>query len=359
MTAAPHFGTRPGPRRVPTDASPESGPAGTLDLAPAGPYRAPVWLAGGHAQTIYPFLLPRAVPPYRRERVATPDGDFWDFDWIDARAGAGAVPLVVLFHGLEGGSNSHYACAMMTRVAALGWRGVVPHFRGCGGDLNQRPRAYHSGDHEEVAAMLAAIRDRVPAGTIVCAAGVSLGGSALLNWLGRAGRAAVPIVAAAAAVSAPLDLTAAGIAIGEGLNRVYTYHFLQTLKPKSRAMGRRFPGLVDEARLRQVRSMYEFDDLVTAPLHGFAGAADYWRRASSKPWLREIVVPTLVLNARNDPFVPTVSLPGPGDVGPAVRLEQPEHGGHVGFLTGPFPGRLDWLPARLLHFFHAAGAHAN
>jgi hypothetical protein len=158
-------------------------------------------------------------------------------------------------------------------------------------------------------------------------------------------------------VSTPLDLTASGIAIGEGLNRVYTYHFLQTLKPKSRAMARRFPGLLDEARLRQVRSMWEFDDLVTAPLHGFAGTADYWQRASSKPWLREVAVPTLVLNARNDPFVPATSLPAAADVSGDVVLEQPEHGGHVGFLTGPLPGRLDWLPRRLLHFFSTAHPH--
>jgi hypothetical protein len=356
---ARHDGTAAGPWRVRPGANPAAGPAGPPQLAPAGPYRAPVWLAGGHAQTIYPFLLPRPAVPYRRERVETPDGDFWDFDWVDAPAGHDAAPLVVLFHGLEGGSGSHYACALMARVAALGWRGVVPHFRGCGGELNRRPRAYHSGDHEEVAAMLAAIRQRIPAHVTAYAAGVSLGGSALLNWLGRAGAAAAPTVAAAAAVSAPLDLTASGTAIGEGLNRVYTYHFLQTLKPKSRTMAERFPGLLDEARLRQVRSMWQFDDLVTAPLHGFSGTADYWRRASSKPWLHGVAVPTLVLNARNDPFVPAVSLPGAADASAAVTLEQPAHGGHVGFLTGPFPGRLDWLPARLLHFFHDAGAPAG
>jgi len=335
---------------------PHLAPQGPLP-AP-GPYRAPVWLAGGHAQTIYPFLLPRPRVTYRRERVDTPDGDFWDFDWVDAPVDRGDAPVVALFHGLEGGSGSHYALALMSAVAALGWRGVVPHFRGCGGEPNRQPRAYHSGDFEDVAAMLAAIRARMPAASTLYAAGVSLGASALLNWLGRLGRDAASTVAAAGAVSTPLDLTAAGIAIGQGLNRVYTYHFLDTLKPKGRAMAQRFPGLVDEARLRQVRSMWEFDDLVTAPLHGFAGTEDYWRRASAKPWLRVIAVPTLVLNARNDPFVPAVSLPDATEVSPDVVLEQPEHGGHVGFMTGPFPGRLDWLPARLLHFFHNARPHA-
>lgn len=320
----------------------------------AGEYRGPWWLPGGHAQTIYPYFLPRATVAYRRERVATPDGDFWEFDWADASGsdpGAPATPLIVLFHGLEGSSGSHYARALMAAAGTLGWRGVIPHFRGCGGELNHRPRAYHSGDHEEVGAMLAAIGVRMPSATTVCAVGVSLGGSALLNWLGRMGAAAGRTVSAAAAVSTPLDLTAAGKAIGEGLNRIYTRHFLATLIPKAMAMARRFPGTLDEEAIRRVRTMYDFDDAVTAPLHGFGGAADYWHRASSKPWLRELAVPTLVLNATNDPFVPAASLPGPGEASHHVVLEQPATGGHSGFVARPFPGRHDWLPRRLLDFF--------
>lgn len=314
-------------------------------------FRAPRWLAGGHPQTIYPYFLPRPVVRYRRERVDAPDRDFWDFDWVDAIPNSDDAPLVVLFHGLEGGSVSHYARALMAALTAIGWRGVVPHFRGCGGEPNVRPRAYHSGDYAEVGAMLAAIRARVAPRTVVYAAGVSLGGSALLNWLGRAGRDAADTVAAAAAVSTPLDLTAAGIAIGEGLNRIYTRHFLYTLKPKSLAMAKCFPGLLDETKIRQARTMYEFDDAVTAPLHGFTGTRDYWRRGSSKPWLRQVAVPTLVLNAKNDPFVPAASLPGPAETSRDIVLEQPEQGGHVGFMAGPFPGQLDWLPQRLLQFF--------
>ena len=317
----------------------------------AEPYRAPPWLVGAHAQTIYPFLLPRPAVRYRRERVETPDGDIWDFDWLADGEGDVSAPLVVLFHGLEGGSRSHYACMLMRALAVRGWRGVIPHFRGCGGELNRRPRAYHSGDHEEIGGMLDAVRKRAPIdGAPLYAVGVSLGGSALLNWLGRAGSDAGATVTAAAAVSTPLDLAAAGRSIGEGLNRIYTRHFLQTLKPKSLAMARRFPGLIDERRVKRVRTMYEFDDAVTAPLHGFTGTDDYWTRASSKPWLAHIAVPTLVLNAKNDPFVPAASLPGIDAVGNAVHLEQPDQGGHVGFCDGPFPGRIDWLPRRLLEF---------
>jgi predicted alpha/beta-fold hydrolase len=201
--------------------------------------------------------------------------------------------------------------------------------------------------------MLAAIRCRVAPSTIVFACGVSLGGSALLNWLGRGGDSASSTVERAAAVCAPLDLMAAGLAIDRGANRVYAKNFLQTLKPKALAMASRFPGLLDTDAIGRVRSMWDFDDVVTSRLHGFDGTTDYWTRASSKGWLKSIRVPTLVLNARNDPFVPDASLPGTDEVAPAVVLEQPAGGGHMGFLTGAAPGRLDWLPKRLLNFFEA------
>jgi len=311
-------------------------------------YRAPPWLPGGHAQTIYASLLPRPEVRYRRERFETPDGDFVDFDWLET--GATHAPLVVLFHGLEGDSSSHYSRALMLKVKTMGWQGVVPHFRGCSGEPNRLPRAYHSGDYSEVEWMLSTIHARMPHATIF-AAGVSLGGSALLNWIGRESTQAAAILTAAAAVSTPLDLSAAGFAIGQGLNRIYSRHFLGTLVPKAMAMARRFPGTLDELMIRRVGSMYAFDEMVTAPLHGFSGAEDYWSRASSKPWLKDIRLPTLVLNAKNDPFIPANSLPGSKEVGPGVLLEQPAHGGHGGFPAAPFPGRLDWLPARLVSFF--------
>jgi predicted alpha/beta-fold hydrolase len=313
------------------------------------PYRAPVWLTGGHAQTIWPYFLRRPDVPLRRERVETADGDLWMFDWLDAPH-APSAPLVVLFHGLEGNSSSHYARALFVELAKLGWRGVVPHFRGCAGEPNRLPRAYHSGDYEEVGAMLTAIRARTGPRTALYACGVSLGGSALLNWLGRQREAARDVVQRAASVSAPLDLMAAGLEIDRGLNRIYASHFLTTLKPKALDMARRFPGTLEMERIGRVRSMWDFDDVVTSKLHGFAGTTDYWTRASSKPWLASITVPTLVLNARNDPFVPGASLPGTAEVSPAVVLEQPAAGGHVGFLTGRAPGRLDWLPRRLIAF---------
>jgi uncharacterized protein len=316
-----------------------------------GVYVAPGWLPGGHAQTIYPFLVRRSRLNYRRQRVDTPDGDFIDFDWLESTRVQDQAPLVVLFHGLEGNSRSHYALALMAHLATLGWRGVVPHFRGCSGEPNRRPRAYHSGDYSEVGWMLHTIRDLLP-GVPLFAVGVSLGGSALLNWLGREEHRAREFLTAAAAISTPLDLAAAGIAIDQGLNRIYSRHFLGTLVPKALGMARRFPGTLDDTAVARADTMHAFDDVVTAPLHGFSDADDYWRRASSKPWLKAVTVPTLVLNARNDPFVPAASLPTRAETSAAVTLEQPDGGGHGGFPHPRLAGRLDWLPGRLMAFFH-------
>jgi hypothetical protein len=240
----------------------------------------------------------------------------------------------------------------MSHLAARGWRGVVPHFRGCSGEPNRLARAYHSGDYSEVGWMLNTIRALEPR-TRIYAAGVSLGGSALVNWLGREEHRAREIVAAAAAVSTPLDLAAAGVSIGQGLNRIYTRHFLSTLVPKALAMAQRFPEALDAAAIALADTMYRFDDVVTAPLHGFGGADDYWKRASSKPWLKAIAVRTLVLNACNDPFVPSESLPTRSEASESVTLEQPDGGGHGGFMGAGFPGRLDWLPRHLVHFFES------
>jgi uncharacterized protein len=319
-------------------------------------YRAPRWLPGGHAQTLYAALLvPRARVAYRRERWETPDGDFIDLDWVDegrgsSAEGRGSAPLVVLFHGLEGSSRSQYALNLMAAVRERGMRGVVVHFRGCSGEPNRLARAYHSGDAQEIDWILRRLQAQ-NAAALLYAVGVSLGGNALLKWLGETGASATEVVDRAAAVSAPVDLMVAGNALGEGFNLIYTWNFLATLKRKALAKHSMYPCLFDAARVGAASTLREFDDLVTAPLHGFSNTDDYWTRASSKPGLRNVRVPTLVINARNDPFLPAAALPGPGDVSPAVTLEQPEEGGHVGFVSGTFPGNLGWLARRLLEFF--------
>ena len=316
-------------------------------------YRAPGWLPGGHAQTIYPLLIRPDPLPYHRERWETPDGDFIDLDWTDAppaRQTRDSRPLLILFHGLEGSSSSHYAITLMGAAAAIGWSGVVVNFRGCSGESNRLPRAYHSGDSDEIDWILRRLRGLFPLRQCY-AVGVSLGGNALLKWLGEREASTSDYLQAAAAISAPLDLTACGHHLARGFNRVYTRHFLHTLKRNAAAKLCRHPGIFDERRMAAASNLYEFDDVVTAPLHGFNSAEDYWRRASSKPWLPGIRLPTLVLNARNDPFLPAQALPAAGQVATSIQLEFPREGGHVGFVTGSLPGRLDWLPQRIFNYF--------
>ena len=308
-------------------------------------FRTPRWLPGAHVQTIWPVFFSRrfdgAAPAFRRERWTTPDADFVDVDWLGDDL---AAPLLVLFHGLEGSSRSHYAQAFAAEAAQRGWRFALPHFRGCSGEINRAPRAYHSGDFEEVGWMLAQCRERHRGPML--AVGVSLGGNALLRFAEEAGDAAGAVVRALASVSAPLDLAAGARAIGSGFGRhVYTRMFMRTMKAKAFVKLDQHPGLFDARRMHAARDLRDFDDVFTGPLHGFAGADDYYARASAGPQLARIRIPALVLNARNDPFLPASSLPGPGDVGDCVTLWQPAHGGHVGFAGGSWPGHLRDLPA--------------
>ncbi|RDK04588.1 alpha/beta hydrolase [Paraburkholderia lacunae] len=331
----------------------------TVDLL----YRAPLWLPNRHVQTIVPALFARRpAVTFRRERWDTPDGDFIDLDWVvhDGRSigpsGAAAspqvpadeAPLFVLFHGLEGSSASHYAMSLMAGARECGWHGVVPHFRSCSGALNLLPRFYHLADSNEVDWVLRRLR-AAHRGPIV-AAGVSLGGNVLLRWLGERREDAAPVLSAAAAISAPIDVHAGGRALSQGFGMVYTRSFLKTLKQKAEQKLVQFPDLFDRDAMRSSRTMYEFDNVVTAPLHGFRDTDDYWSRATTRPLLPHIAVPTLVLNARNDPFLPCEALPSRRDVSAAVELDQPRHGGHAGFMTGPFPGRIDWLSRRVFGY---------
>lgn len=312
-------------------------------------YRAPGWLPGGHAQTIWSALWARrtqgAALRFQRERWATPDGDFIDVDMrVQPEAQA---PWLVLFHGLEGSSASAYAQAFGELAWQRGWHYAVPHFRGCSGELNLAPRAYHSGDHAEVDWVLRRLRQRA-AQPLRCV-GISLGGNALLRWAQEQGHAAAQVAQAVAAVCSPLDLTASGHAIDTGFNRLaYARMFLATMKPKALAKLAQHPGLFDRERLLAARTLHAFDDVFTAPLHGFAGVADYWRRASARPHLACLRVPALVLNARNDPFVPEHSLPAAATAGPWVRVWQPHQGGHVGFAAGAFPGHVQAMPQAVL-----------
>ncbi len=312
-------------------------------------YTAPWWLLGGHAQTIWPALVSRhfsgAMPHYQRERWETPDGDFIDVDI--QRANDADARWLVMFHGLEGSSRSQYAEGFAREAAAAGLHFAVPHFRGCSGELNRAPRAYHSGDFEEIGWILARLRARSTTPLLV--AGISLGGNALLRWAEEAGHSAALTAQAVAAVCSPIDLAAGGHAIGRGFSRLtYTRMFLASMRPRALAKLGQHPGLFDRDRLLAARDLYEFDNLFTAPLHGFASTEDYWARASAKPHLHTIRIPALVVNARNDPFVPAASLPSAAEVGSHVTLWQPEHGGHVGFASGRWPGHVQAMPSAVL-----------
>ncbi len=320
-------------------------------------YRAPWWLPGGHAQTIWAPLFSRRyqgeAPHYVRERWTAPDGDFVDVD-IQAAADPTA-PWLVLFHGLEGSSRSQYAEAFAAVARTAGLNYAVPHFRGCSGELNLAPRAYHSGDFEEIGWILTRLRARSAAPLWVV--GISLGGNALLRWAEEAGDTAAHTAAAVAAVCSPIDLAAGGHAIGRGFARqTYTRMFLSTMKPRALERLARHPGLFDRERMLAARDLYEFDNVFTAPVHGFRNTEDYWARASAKPHLHRIRIPALVLNARNDPFVPASSLPHASEVGPWVTLWQPAHGGHVGFPAGRPPSHVTTMPAAVLDWLreHAA-----
>ena len=337
----PTSSLRRGPHGPPTDRPPTDRPG----------FASPLWLPGGHLQTIWPAVIaPGPRPIYRRERWETPDGDFIDLDHVvpvpSDPVPAADAPLLALLHGLEGSSASHYSRRLMAATAARGWRGVVVHWRGCSGEPNRLARAYHSGDSAELDWIIRRLRPRH-------VVGISLGANVLARWLGEQ-RTAAPLEAAVA-IAAPQDLRASAERLARGLSRLYGRQFLATLRQKALGKLVRDPDLCDEERIRSARTLYDFDDAFTAPVHGFAGAHDYWQRSSCRPYLAAITVPTLVINALNDPFIPARSLAGPTDVASAVTLDYPASGGHAGFASTAFPGSADWLTQRCLGFLADPG----
>lgn len=321
-------------------------------------YQEPWWLPGGNLQTIFAAKLAKryqsSAPVWTRERWKTPDQDFVDVDWLnslnsqrsDGQADA-QTPLIVLFHGLEGSSSSHYAQAFAEVANKCGWKMAVPHFRGCSGEINLAPRAYHSGDYEEIGWILDAFKASHKGD--VYAVGISLGGNALMKWASEMGSSANRVVRAVASVCSPIDLTASGNAIDTGFNKaVYARMFLSTMKPRAMAKLKQYPKLFDPELLQSAKTLYEFDNVFTAPLHGFKNTDDYWCRASAKPGLSAIQIPALVLNAKNDPFIPASCLPQQTQVSDWVVLWQPSGGGHVGFASTQFPSHLHQMPEAIL-----------
>lgn len=304
-------------------------------------YRAAWWLPGGHLQTLWgKFARRRTALTTRRELLAAPDGDELELHHLDGAPGA---PHVLFMHGLEGSRDSHYVGGFLAQAQRRRWSATLLVFRGCGDAPNQARRFYHSGETSDLELVMTTLARRDPSVTRFVA-GVSLGGNVLLKWLGESSEAARR-VRAAAAVSVPFDLEAGARKISAGLSRIYDWSFLQSLRRKAGAKLARYPDLFDHERLARARNVYEFDDAVTAPVHGFADASDYYSRSSSLGFLPRIRVPTLLLSAVNDPFLPPAVLErarATARANPALSIEFVEEGGHVGFVAGAVPWRAHY-----------------
>ena len=302
--------------------------------------------------TIWGPLFRRDRIRSRRERIATSDGDFVDLDWAD-EAPPGS-PLILVLHGLEGSSQSHYAIGLMRQAVARGWRAVTLNFRSCSGELNRRLPFYHSGhtdDLDEVVALLARRERALRLGIV----GVSLGGNVLLKWLGERGADVPAAVVGAVAISVPFDLASCARVLDQAPRRwVYTANFMRTMRAKVIDKAARDPELgrmVDLSQVRRTRTFAGYDHLVTAPLNGFADEHDYWRRSSSGPYLPRILRPTLLVSALDDPIVPSDALPRLADLPPSVRAEFLPRGGHAGFIEGGWPWRArSWVERRAIEF---------
>ncbi|MGD8278692.1 MAG: hydrolase [Gemmatimonadota bacterium] len=319
-------------------------------LPETGSFEPAWWLPGAHAQTIAGRLLRRTAPPtLHRERIDLPDGDFLDLD-ITQGAAPGS-PLVLLLHGLEGSSRRGYALNVYRELGALGIGAVGMNFRGCSGEPNRTARSYHSGETEDLRHVLALLRERFPTSALGVI-GFSLGGNVLLKYLGEEGEGATAGIRTCVAVSVPFDLGACADSLERTrMGRFYTRRFLATLKEKTAARRALVGDRLDMERALRSRTFREFDDAVTAPLHGFASAEDYYRRCSSAGFIGNIRVPTLLIQAQDDPFLPSGAIPRVAIAGnPRLLGRILARGGHVGFIEGP-----PWSPRFWVE--RAAAAH--
>jgi uncharacterized protein len=302
------------------------------------PYSAAWWLPGPHLQTLWGKFMRKEEHVTRVERLDTPDGDFLDIHHLDA---ASRAPLLVLLHGLEGGARSHYIQGLLGEARRRGWRAAVLIFRSCGDELNRTRRFYHSGETSDLGFALGHLTAQYPDSPLILA-GVSLGGNVLLKFLGEQGATVSSRICAAAAVSVPYDLSRAARNIDRGFSKVYQKSFIRSLQSKAIAKLERFPDLVSRDRVRSIRTMNDFDDILTAPLHGFRDAEDYYSKSSAIRWLEGVSINTLLLSSIDDPFLPPQVLDDVREVAShnsCLHIEFTPHGGHVGFVEGSIPFR--------------------
>lgn len=298
------------------------------------------------------FRSPPSVET-RVERLQTPDGDDLDIVRTPGTPGDREAPTLVLLHGLEGSTRSHYTAGTLAEAQRRGWQANLLLFRGCNGALNRAPRSYHSGETTDLDFVVRRLQAERPAAPLILA-GVSLGANVLLKWLGEQGAAVTGMIAAATAVSTPFDLARSSAHIDAGFSRVYAWNFLKSLKAKALEKIRQHPGLADPARVEAAHSLWTFDDAFTSVAHGFRDAADYYERSSSIRYLAAIRVPTLLLSSRDDPFHPPQVLDDVARIAagnPALHLEFTESGGHVGFVEGATPNRARYYMERRIAEF--------
>lgn len=316
-------------------------------------FRAAPWCRGGHTQTLWPYLFrikPRLL--YRRQRVDLPDGDFIDLDWlgpVQPRA------VVVILHGLEGSSSSHYVRALSRALADRGITSAVMHQRGCSGEPNRLPRFYHAGETGDFQFVLEHCSNLLPSAPLY-AVGYSLGGNILLKRLGEDRDGRTPD--AAVAVSVPFLLEVGARRLEHGISRLYQAHLIRSMRRSVAVKRKRMPYPIDELALSRCRTFEEIDTCLTAPLHGFLDAHDYYRRSSARQFLQTIQTPTLIIHARDDPFMTPAVIPAPGELSSSTRLELSKSGGHCGFVSGlsPFKPRY-WLDHRIPEFIESRLAH--
>ncbi len=309
-------------------------------------YRPPFPFRNGHVNTVYAALC-RSAPSagYRRERWDTPDGDFLDMDWA---AEGQSNKLLLALHGMEGSSDRQYIKGLLKLFTQHGWDGLALNFRGCSGEPNRLARAYHMGETGDLHFVLQQVRALGRYEEIVLA-GFSLGGNVIVKYLGEQGNALAPEIQKAVVFSVPCDILSAEKAIAQPINRPYVLRFLHTLNPKMLAKAARFPDLID-ASPPLPRSLREFDNRFTAPLHGFQDAEDYWTRSSSLPYIEQVAIPLLMVNAMDDSFLSPECYPRElAERLPNFFLETPRYGGHVGFVTFGAPGGY-WSEQRALEF---------
>lgn len=322
-------------------------------------YHAAWWLPGAHAQTLWGKLVRReSQQPTTNERWTTPDGDFLD---VHRLTGTSNKPRLLILHGLEGTIRSQYAQKLLGEARKRGWAADMLIFRSCSPEMNLTKRFYHSGETEDLGFVIDRLLGENPHQSLLLV-GVSLGGNVLLKYLGERGIGLAPQIKAAAAVSVPFDLARASNHINQGFARVYQRHFIKSLKQKALKKLERFPNLISADRLMRIGTMYEFDDAVTASVHGFRNADHYYSSSSSLAWIDRISIPTLLLSARDDPFLPRAVL---DDVRRVARknarleLEFPAHGGHVGFVTGWNPFHPSYYAEQRACDFLAKYVHRN